>query len=57
MMTRTVVLLWDSGSSVMKSSAIWDQRHCGMGSDISFLEGKVQGTLDCAQEEQEETNL
>lgn len=53
MMTRMTVLPRDSGKSVTKFRAIWDQGRCGMGSGISFPVGNVLGTMALAQEEQE----
>lgn len=52
-----VVLLWDFGRSVMKSTAMCVHGHCGTGSGLSLPAGNILGILDQAQDEQDETYL
>lgn len=54
-LSTMVVMLFELGSSVMKPMAIWDQGHCEMESGMSFPTGNVQGTLDLANDEEDET--
>lgn len=48
-MIKMIMLSWDSGRSVMKSMARFDQGQAGMSIGRSLPAGKVQGTLDTAQ--------
>lgn len=53
--TRIVVLPWDFGRSVTKSTEMWDQGRSGVGNGLSLPAGSVHGTLLCAQDKQDYT--
>lgn len=56
-MTKITVLPWDTGRSVMKSSAMWDHGHWGMDNGMSLPAGNVQVTLAWGQKWHDTTHL